>query len=83
MTTRKRLKKIGGNRPVRKAWGHLGGGRRRPGEAAFDATILLRLYSEDRALIAKAADKAGMSLSGFLRDKSVEAAQEVLSAGGA
>lgn len=74
-------KKIGTNKPVRKAWSHLGGGRRRPGEAAFDSMILLRLYTEDRAMISRAAEKIGMSMSGFLREKSVEAAKEVLNAG--
>lgn len=79
MPTRKSgTKKIGNGRPVRKPWGHLGGGRRRPGEAAFDATILLRLYAADRTLIEKAAEKAGMSLSGFLRERSVGAARDVL-----
>lgn len=79
MTTKKsRTKKTGNNRPVRKAWSHLGGGRRRPGEAAFDATILLRLYAEDRKTILRAAEKAGMSLSGFLRERAVTAANEVL-----
>lgn len=79
MATKKATrKKIGGGRPIRKNWEHLGGGRRRPGEQAFDATILLRLYSADRAMIERAATKAGMSLSGFLRDRSVQAAQNIL-----
>lgn len=77
MSPRKR-KKIGSNQPIRKAWAHTGGGRRRPGELAFDSMILLRLYAEDRALISEAAEKIGMSMSGFLRDKSVEAARGIL-----
>lgn len=82
-TTRKpRFKKTGTGKLIRKNWEHLAGGRRRPGEAAFDATILLRLYSADRALIERAATKAGMSLSGFLRDKCVLAAQNILGVDG-
>lgn len=71
-------KKIGSGRPVQKAWMHPGGGRRRPGERAYDATILLRIYSEDREVLAKAAKRDGKSLSGFLREQAVEAARKIL-----
>jgi len=80
MTTKKSgKKKIGSGRPVRKPWGHLGGGRRRPGELPFDATILLRLYAEDRSTITKAAEKTGTTLSSFIRETTVKAAKDVLS----
>ena len=78
-TKKSRTKKTGNGRPVRKAWGHLGGGRRRPGELPFDATILLRLYAEDRSTITRAATKVGTTLSSFMREATVKAAKDVLS----
>jgi len=49
--------------------------RRSPGEWAYDSVIPVRMYAKEREEIRVAAEAAGESVSGFVRDAALRAAK--------